>query len=67
LEVLFNDGNQDINGDRNPYLGLDGILRGPIKCLDPEMLFDPFEKSFDLPPEAKKLRGREARQHKVVG
>ena len=44
MEFLFDDGNKDINGDRNPNLSLDGILRCSIKSLDPEMLFDPLEK-----------------------
>ena len=30
-------------------MSLHGILGGAIKCLDAQVLFDPFEKEFHLP------------------
>ncbi len=44
MKFLFDDGHKGINGDGNPNLSLDGILGCSKKGLDPEMLFDPFEK-----------------------
>jgi len=48
-EFLFLDGDDQIRGDRNPDLGANRILTGAVKCFDPQMLFDPLEKEFDLP------------------
>jgi len=42
----FDNGDQDINRDSDPDLGLDGVFGSSVKRLDPEMLFDPFEKQF---------------------
>lgn len=39
-------------------MSLHGILGGAIKGLDPEMLFDPFEKQFYLPSGAIKVSGK---------
>jgi hypothetical protein len=36
-------------------LGLDGILGGPVKRFDTKVLFDPFEKDFDLPATLKQF------------
>ena len=44
MEALFHDGNQDVNGDGDPYLSLDRILGGAVKTFDPKMLLDPFEE-----------------------
>ena len=38
-----------VDGDGNPDLCLDRILGGAEEGLDPQVLFDPFEKQFDLP------------------
>jgi hypothetical protein len=42
--LLANDGDQDINSDRHPYLDPDGILGCAIESFDAEMLLDPFEE-----------------------
>ena len=47
--MLFNNGNQHINGNSDPDLALYSILRNPEKRFDPQMLLNPFEKKFDLP------------------
>lgn len=39
-----------IGTDGRPDLGFDGIDTLPIKRLDSKILFDPFEKQFNLPP-----------------
>ena len=41
-QAFFEDGDQDIDGDGNPDLSFDGVLRGPVEGLDAEVLFDPF-------------------------
>ena len=50
LHVMFDDTNEAICDDGNMYLNTDCILGFSPKSLDAEMLFDPFEKQFDLPP-----------------
>ena len=40
---------KDIGGDGNLDLGLYRIFGSTIKCLDSEMLLDPFEEQFYLP------------------
>ena len=49
LHVMFDDTDEAICDDGNMYLNTDCILRFSPKCLDTEMLFDPFEKQFNLP------------------
>jgi len=65
--LFFDDGHKDIHGDGNPDLGFHGILRGPIKSLDAEMLLDPFEEQLDFPPASEELGYGQSRQGKVVG
>ena|SRR5216683_2197013 len=38
LEFLFDDGDQDVSADGNPDLSFHGVVGGPIKCLDTQML-----------------------------
>ena len=49
IQGFLDDGHENINRDGDPDLSFDGIFGGAIKGLDPEMLFDPFEKQLDLP------------------
>jgi hypothetical protein len=48
-QLLFLDGDDQIRGYRNPDLGANRILTGAVKRFDPQMLFNPLEKEFDLP------------------
>jgi len=48
-QTLLDDSYQHVDGDGDPDLGLDRILGGTIKCLDPQVLLDPFEEQLDLP------------------
>jgi len=43
LETFFEDGDEHINGNGNPDLGLDSVFGGPEKLLDSQVLFDPFD------------------------
>jgi hypothetical protein len=48
-EALLDDGDQDVDGNRDPDLRLHGIVRRAVELFDPEMLLDPFEEQLDLP------------------
>ena len=67
LEFLFDDGDQDVGADGNPDLSFHGVVGGPLKGLDTQMLLDPFEEKFHLPTALVPLRDRERIQDKVVG
>ena len=45
-EALLNDGNQDVDGNRDPYLRPNRVVRCAVELFDPQMLLDPFEKQF---------------------
>ena len=66
-EFLLHDGYQNINADSNPHLGLHRIGRGPVECLDPEMLLDPFEKQFDQPAALVQPGNCPGRKLEIVG
>ncbi len=67
VEFLLEDGNEQVNADGNPDLGLDGVLGCSIESLNVKILFDPFEKEFHAPTALVKLRNRQSRKRKVVG
>lgn len=67
MQLLLDDRHQNVDGDSGPYLSSHRILRGAIKSLDAQMLFDPAEKQFDLPTTAIELGDRQSRQEEVVG
>jgi len=48
-QLLLYDRNECVNRDRHPDLRPDGVLRRPVKRLNPQVLFDPTEEQFDLP------------------
>ena len=52
LEFLLQDGDEDVDADGDPDLGLHGVLRVAVERFDAEVLFDPFEEEFDLPATA---------------
>ncbi len=49
FQTLFDDGDQQVRGDRSPYLRLDRIFCCPKDRLDTQILFDPFKVQLDLP------------------
>jgi len=49
-QPLPHDGDQHIDGECNPDLGLHGVLTRAIKRFDPQMLFDPLEQLNDILP-----------------
>ena len=67
MQPLLDDGYQDVDRDRDPHLGLHGVLGSSKERLDPQVLLDPPEVEFDLPPllveQGDALRGK----GKIVG
>jgi hypothetical protein len=49
-EFLLDDGDQDVNGDRNPDLASYRILTGAIESLDSQVLLDPLEQLTNILP-----------------
>src|SRR5690242_13622032 len=47
---LLSDSDQEESDQSSDDLELDGIFRGSQELLDPEVLLDPLEEQFDLPP-----------------
>ena len=66
-KVLADDGEQDIDADRDPDLGLHGVWGGAVEAFDAEVLLDPFEEEFDTPAGAIELGDGEGGQVEVVG
>jgi hypothetical protein len=48
--AFFNYGNKHVNRDGHPDLSLHGILAGPVKDLDPQVLLDPLKRLNDILP-----------------
>ena len=48
MEVFSYKGDDQIDGDGDPTLDIDGIARGSLEAFDTRVLFDPFEEKFDL-------------------
>ena len=49
MKSLFQDGDQKVNADGDPYLGFDCVGRCPVKGFDSQMLLDPAEEKLHLP------------------
>ena len=49
-QALADDGDQHVDRDGDPDLGLHGILASAKERLDSEMLLDPFEQLNDILP-----------------
>src|SRR5258708_33709960 len=67
MELLFDDGDEHVDRDGDPDLGLHSVLGGAEETLDTEMLLDPFEKQFDLPTALVESANGQRRELKVVG
>lgn len=66
VEFLFHDGDEDVDADGDPDLGLHGVFGVAVERFDVEVLFDPFEKEFDLPAAAIELGDGRCREGEVV-
>ena len=67
LELLVEDGHHEVNGHRNPDLGLHRIGTGAEVVFDAQVAFDPFEEEFDLPSRLVELGHGESGDLQVVG
>ena len=67
MKTFSNDGDGDIGGDSNPDLGLYRIFGSAVKCLDTEMLLDPFEEQFYLPSALVEFGNGQCRKNKIIG
>ena len=67
IQTLLDDSDEHIDRDRDPYLGLDRVLRSAEERLDSEMLFDPLEEQFDLPALTIQLADCERGKRGIVG
>lgn len=66
-EFFLDNGHQHVDADRNPDLGLDGIVAGAEKGFDAQILFDPFEEEFDVPATLIYTGNGPCRQGEIVG
>ena len=66
-QFLFHDRHEHVNADRNPDLGLHGVVAGTVESFDSQMLLDPLEEQLDLPTAPVELRDGQRRQGEVVG
>jgi len=67
LELLVKDGHHEVNGHRDPDLGLHCIGAGTEVVFDTEVAFDPLEEEFDLPTALVELGNGESGDLQVVG
>jgi hypothetical protein len=67
IQSLLDNRHEGVNRYGHPNLGPHGILRSPIKRLDPQVLFDPAEEKFDFPAEFVELGDGQRGQKKIVG
>ena len=65
--MLFDDGHQHVDRDGDPDLSFDSIVAGPIERFDAQVLLDPFEEEFDLPPATIEIGNVPSRESEVVG
>lgn len=49
LMNLLETGYQEVDADRDPNLGFDGVLAGAVEGFDTQVLLDPFEEQLDVP------------------
>jgi|JI6StandDraft_1071083.scaffolds.fasta_scaffold41527_2 hypothetical protein len=46
MQAFLRNGDQQVGGNSNPDLRLDGVLAGAKERLDAQVLLDPFEEQF---------------------
>ena len=66
VQLLLNDGDEHVNADGDPDLGLHRVLGGAEERLDPRVLLDPLEEQLHLPAAFVELRGQ-GWEDEVVG
>jgi hypothetical protein len=67
VEKFASDGNKQVGADGDPDLSFYRVGAGPIKCLDTQVLPDPFEEQFDLPAKSVEVSYRKSWRSEIVG
>jgi len=65
-QPLLDDRHKDINRDGDPNLGPHRVLGCSIESFDPQVLFDPTEKQFDLPAKFVEHGDGQRRKKKII-
>ena len=65
-QFLLDNRYQNVNTDGDPDLSFYRVLGSTEKCLDTQMLLDPFEEDFYLPTVLVKSNNRQGRQFEIV-
>jgi hypothetical protein len=66
-QEFFDNGDRDVDGDRNPDLRLNAVGGSADESFDAQMLLDPFEEQLHLPTVPIEGRHRKGRQEEIVG
>ena len=64
---LIETGHHEVNANRDPDLGSNGVVRRPEERLDTEVLLDPLEEEFDPPAALVDCRHGESRKIEMIG
>jgi len=67
FELFLDDGNQQVDRDSDTYLGFDRVLAGPEEDHDAQVLLDPLEEQFHLPPALIESANGSGGQCELVG
>lgn len=67
VQLLFGDCYQKVSDDGDPDLGFHGVGGRSEERLDPQMLLDPLEEQFHVPPLAVDVGHRLGGDGKQVG
>jgi hypothetical protein len=67
VQLLSDDGDENIHTDCDPNLSLDSVLGCAKECFYAQVLFDPLEEQFHLPSALVELRNDQCRKVEVVG
>ena len=66
MQAVFQNGDEQINGDGGPDLGAHGVGAGAIKGFDAQRLLESFEEEFDLPASPIELGNGQSWHGEVV-
>src|ERR1035437_9266095 len=67
MQALFQNGDEQKDGDGGPDLSAHGVWAGAVKGFDAQMLFEPFGEQFDLPTAPIQLGDGQGGHREVVG
>jgi len=67
FEFLVQDGNEHVNADCDPDLGLHRVGRSAEEVFDAQVLFDPAEEELDLPAVLVKRGDGRGRHLEMIG